>query len=176
MFDTGFFFVLLKDRTCLPLWGPQRASGTLPSGRSPLPLRSVLDGAHWAPGPEPAGETVSRRWRDGRGFFPKDSLPLTPSHARTLQKEGGALAREGETILYISFQRGCAPLEPQGHGCPRFLFCTPKRPDLPPPMGAQVASGHRSAPVSAPAPVGPGRAPLGRRTRTGRRDGVIAGR
>ena len=105
-----------------------------------------------------------RRWRDGRGFFPKDSLPLTPSHARTLQKEGGALAREGETILYISFQRGRwspvatvhrrprrqprpAPLEPQGHGCPRFLFCTPKRPDLSPPMGAQVPSGHRSAPT-----------------------------
>ena len=153
----------------------QGAPPPSPQGRA-QPWFAVLFCVSWKRSlPPPVGE-VSRRWRDGRGFFPKDSLPLTPSHARTLQKEGGALAREGETILYISFQRGCAPLEPQGHGCPRFLFCTPKRPDLPPPMGAQVASGHRSAPVSAPAPVGPGRAPLGRRTRTGRRDGVIAGR
>ena len=40
-----------------------------------------------------------------------------------------------------------------------------------PPLGAMVASGDRPSPVSASAPVGPGRAPLGRRTRAGRRDG-----
>ena len=65
MVAPGFFFVLLKDRTCLPLWGPQRASGTLPSGRSPLLRPSVLDGAHWAPGPEPAGETVPPKAAEG---------------------------------------------------------------------------------------------------------------
>ena len=57
MVAPGFFFVLLKDRTCLPLWGPQRASGTLPSGRSPLLRPSVLDAPHWGAGPEAAAET-----------------------------------------------------------------------------------------------------------------------
>ena len=61
---------------------------------------------------------------------------------------------------------------------PRPLHKNPFRPGpagppsrLPPPLGAMVASGDRPSPVSASAPVGPGRAPLGRRTRAGRRDG-----
>ena len=37
--------------------------------------------------------------------------PLPPP-APMLFERGAALAREGEIILYISFQRGCAPLEP----------------------------------------------------------------
>ena len=73
-----FILCFLEAGFASPYGGPLRASGTLPSGRSPLPRPSILDGAHWAPGPEPAGETVSRRWRDGRGFFPKDSHPLPP--------------------------------------------------------------------------------------------------
>ena len=36
--------------------------------------------------------------------------PPTPSHAYTFFEEGAALAREGENILYISFQRGRGPL------------------------------------------------------------------
>ena len=32
--------------------------------------------------------------------------PPAPSHAYTFFEEGAALAREGENILYISFQRG----------------------------------------------------------------------
>ena len=35
-----------------------------------------------------------------------DSLPLTPSRAYAFCEKETALAREGETILYISFQRG----------------------------------------------------------------------
>ena len=60
-----FYFVFLGSGACLPLWGPLRASSTLPSGRSRLPPRSVLDGAHWAPGPEPAGETVPPKAAEG---------------------------------------------------------------------------------------------------------------
>ena len=41
--------------------------------RSPLPRPSVLDAPHWGAGPEPAGETVSRPWRDGRGPPPAPS-------------------------------------------------------------------------------------------------------
>ena len=37
--------------------GPLRPGGTLPSGRSPLPRRSVLDVCHWQTAPEPAGES-----------------------------------------------------------------------------------------------------------------------
>ena len=62
--DSLFYFVLVESGTCLSLWGPLRASGTLPSGRSPLPRPSVLDGAHWAPGPEPAGETLPPSLRE----------------------------------------------------------------------------------------------------------------
>ena len=40
------------------------------------------------------------------------SPPPAPSHAYTFLKERTAQAREGENILYISFQRGCAPLKP----------------------------------------------------------------
>src|SRR5699024_8393727 len=41
--------------------------------------------------------------------------PSNPSHAQTLCEEGAALAREGENILYISFQRGIAsPFETLG--------------------------------------------------------------
>ena len=45
---------------------------------------------------EPAGETVARRSRVGRGYFSGGSHPLTPSHAQTLCEEGAALAREGK--------------------------------------------------------------------------------
>ena len=58
---------------------------------------------------------------------------------------------------------------------PRPLRKNPFRPGfagspsrLPPPLGAMVASGDRPSPVSVATTVGPGRAPLGRRTRTGR--------
>ena len=42
----------------------------------------------------------------GEGSLHREAHPLTPSHAQTLCEEGAALAREGEIILYISFQRG----------------------------------------------------------------------
>ena len=47
--------------------------------------------------------------RKKRGFASTklDSCPPpAPSHAYTFFEEGAALAREGENILYISFQRG----------------------------------------------------------------------
>ena len=47
--------------TWLPLRGPLRPGGTLPSGRSPLPRRSVLDVCHWQTAPEAAAETLARR-------------------------------------------------------------------------------------------------------------------
>ena len=45
--------------TWLPPWGPLRPGGTLPSGRSPLPRRSVLDVCHWQTAPEAAAETLA---------------------------------------------------------------------------------------------------------------------
>ena len=53
--------------TWLPPWGPLRPGGTLPSGRSPLPRRSVMGAAHWAASPEPAGESAPAG--GGEGFF-----------------------------------------------------------------------------------------------------------
>ena len=47
----------LRTNLALPL-GPLRPGGTLPSGRSPLPRRSVMGAAHWAASPEPAGESA----------------------------------------------------------------------------------------------------------------------
>ena len=55
-----------ETRLCASFWrrtylappsGPLRPGGTLPSGRSPLPRRSVLDVCHWQTAPEPAGES-----------------------------------------------------------------------------------------------------------------------
>ena len=46
--------------TRLPLWGPLRPGGTLPSGRSPLPRRSVLNVCHWQTAPDAAAETLAR--------------------------------------------------------------------------------------------------------------------
>ena len=56
-----------ETRLCASFWrrtylappsGPLRPGGTLPSGRSPLPRRSVLDVCHWQTAPEPAGESA----------------------------------------------------------------------------------------------------------------------
>ena len=47
---------LRRTYLALPL-GPLRPGGTLPSGRSPLPRRSVLDVCHWQTAPEAAGES-----------------------------------------------------------------------------------------------------------------------
>ena len=59
-----FYFVFLGSGACLPLWGRRCPVGTI-LRRSPLPRPSVLDGAHWAPGPEPAGETVPPKAAEG---------------------------------------------------------------------------------------------------------------
>ena len=63
------------------------------ANRSPLPLRSVLDGAHWAPGPEPAGET-------GVGIFRKEtpSGPAPPGHLPRWG-EAASLSEGGVTPL-----------------------------------------------------------------------------
>ena len=107
MFDTGFFFVLLKGRTCLHLWGPQRASGTLPSGRSPLLRPSVLDGAHWAPGPEPAGETVSSRSDDGGSLAGRlEPSPLPPPVVTVCAGEGLAVTGGGVSLFLSQGGRG----------------------------------------------------------------------
>ena len=61
----------LQTSGCVPTWlplrGPLRPGGTLPSGRSPLPRRSVMGAAHWAASPEPAGESAPAG--GGEGFF-----------------------------------------------------------------------------------------------------------
>ena len=61
----------LRTSGCVPTWLPLRGSlrpgGTLPSGRSPLPRRSVMGAAHWAASPEPAGESAPAG--GGEGFF-----------------------------------------------------------------------------------------------------------
>ena len=49
---------LRRTYLALPL-GPLRPGGTLPSGRSPLPRRSVLDVCHWQTAPEAAAETLA---------------------------------------------------------------------------------------------------------------------
>ena len=54
----GFAQAFGGAHTWLPPWGPLRPGGTLPSGRSPLPRRSVMGAAHWAASPEPAGESA----------------------------------------------------------------------------------------------------------------------
>ena len=48
----------LRTYLALPL-GPLRPGGTLPSGRSPLPRRSVLDVCHWQTAPEAAAESLA---------------------------------------------------------------------------------------------------------------------
>ena len=60
--------------------------------RSPLPLRSVLGGAHRAPGPEPAGETVPPTAAEGvclegcveatkfRRAVAQRNFPVLPGH------------------------------------------------------------------------------------------------
>ena len=61
----GFLQTFSSAPTWLPLWGPLRPGGTLPSGRSPLPRRSVMGAAHWVASPEPAGESALL-WRAER--------------------------------------------------------------------------------------------------------------
>ena len=83
-----FYFVFLGSETCLPHWGRCHAGGVtegVSSREVPTPV-------------SPAGSVGSRQSATG--------ARSPPSHARTLRKEEAALAREGETILYISFQRG----------------------------------------------------------------------
>ena len=46
------------------------------------------------------------RRRRRKGYRSESFPPPAPSRAHTFVKEGTALAREGEIILYISFQRG----------------------------------------------------------------------
>ena len=80
------------------------SSGALvPSGpvkrRSPLPRRSVMDAAHWAASPEPAGETGLRRacakgWRTSAAQCLCSRIALWSGElALTLVQEAGARPR-----------------------------------------------------------------------------------
>ena len=60
--------------------------------------------------------------------------PPAPSRARTLCEEGAALAREGETIRYISFQRG-AMVASGDRPSPTEAAAETKLPPLEPPVG-----------------------------------------
>ena len=107
----------LREGGSLPLWGPLRAGGTLPSGRPSRQARrchacgvteGILAERSRRGDKIPAGGSPEEFSCPARSRAP----PPAPSHAQTLCEEGSALAREGEKILYISFQRGYAPLEP----------------------------------------------------------------
>ena len=65
---------LRRTYLALPL-GPLRPGGTLPSGRSPLPRRSVLDVCHWQTAPEAAAESLAPLG-DGEGKLP--ASPAAP--------------------------------------------------------------------------------------------------
>ena len=49
----------LRRTYLAPPLGPLRPGGTLPSGRSPQPRRSVLDVCHWQTAPEAAAESLA---------------------------------------------------------------------------------------------------------------------
>ena len=93
-----------------PVGGIQR--GGLP------PFENITPGQLPTP-VSPAGSGPAPRWgasrtdRSGNGdrfAAERHRRSLTPSRAHTFVKERAALGREGETILYISFQRGRCPL------------------------------------------------------------------
>ena len=95
------------QRTYLaPPSGPLRPGGTLPSGRSPLPRRSVMDAAHWVASPEAAAESAgtalavterARRWL---------AAQLPGSHLLGAPPSGKA----GQSPCFPSFLLRCAPI------------------------------------------------------------------
>ena len=106
MVALGFFFVLLKGRTCLPLWGRRWPVGTV-LRRSPLPLRSVLGAPHWGAGPEPAGETVSSQGDDGGGLAGRlEPSPLPPPVVTVCAGEGLAATGGGGSLFLSQGGRG----------------------------------------------------------------------
>ena len=88
----GFLQTFSSAPTWLPPWGPLRPGGTLPSGRSPLPRRSVMGAAHWAASPEPAGESAPAG--GGEGFF---SSPPPRTCASLLMSTSGASCHRRES-------------------------------------------------------------------------------
>ena len=111
-----FYFVLVGSGTCLSLWGPLRASGTLPSGRPSRQARRCHAGG------------VTK----GVSF---QKIP-TPCPLPLLQyvREVGLPQREGEIILYISFQRG-AMVASGDRPSPTEAAAETKLPPLEPPVG-----------------------------------------
>ena len=103
---------LQKGQSRLPLWG-----ALVPSGHrlalSPLPRRSVMDAAHWAASPEPAGESAPAGGGEGNPPPARTCAILLMStsgascHGRELTAE--ALRRPGKALrCFPSFSLAAA--------------------------------------------------------------------
>ena len=76
----------------------------------PPPMGAQVPSGHRSAPTEPAGETVSRRWRDGRSIFPRGSHPLPPP-APMLFERGSRTGAGGDFNFQnnIKFCKGALP-------------------------------------------------------------------